>query len=261
MPVDWQALVEFIHGKDPGLVPSFRGVPRRDIDACEAEYSIRLPSSYVDFLLTMGEDSGGLEPFGPTQVHTFSELLALLPPDGYAGQRFFKVAFESDPMALAVLDTFLDLARSDGQDAPLIRFETGVNAVPEVNDSDHTFGESVTRRVFSRLELNRRSYGAMIFVKSRNPADALAIKKTSTELLAQSGLQLALPDLKRVACLSRDSASALVVVDDETKLVDLQLGADNLGAVEILVEALLAGLPDSELVEPPDRRPQQAGAG
>jgi hypothetical protein len=256
MPVDWQALIEFIRRSDPALGSSFRGVPRRDIEACEAEYSIALPSNYVDFLLTMGEDSGGIEPFGPTQVHTFSELLALLPPEGYPGRRFFKVAFESDPMALAVLDTFLDLARSDGQDAPLVRFETGVNTVPEVNDWDHTFGESVTRRVFSRLELNRRSYRAMIFVKSRNPADALAIKKTSTELLAQAGLQLALPDLKRVACLSLDSASALVVVDDETSLLDVHLGADDLGALEILVELLLPRLPDSELVEPPTKRTQ-----
>jgi hypothetical protein len=49
-------------------------------------------------------------------------------------------------------------------------------------------------------------------------------------------------------------------VFDETKLVDIQLGGDNLEALEPIVASLLHGLPDSELVEAPDKRAFRSGA-
>src|SRR5262245_34315257 len=101
MQVDWRVLIEYIERKGPGLVKAFRGAALRDIKACEAEYRIALPSLYVDFLLTMGEKSGPIRPFGPTHVHSFSELLDLLPPEDYPADRLFRVAFEGDDDALA----------------------------------------------------------------------------------------------------------------------------------------------------------------
>jgi hypothetical protein len=261
MLIDWQALLAFVASRDAELAASLRGVPREDIEAVEKEYSIRLPASYVDFLLVMGEDSGGLEPLGPTQDHTFSEVRDLLPPEGYP-DRFFKVAFESDSLALADLDSFLDLARSDGEDAPLVTFETGEEddpAVPETAASDWTFGETVTERIFSRLELDRRAATAKVFVMTRDPADALVVKRDSIAALAGHGLQPALPELPRVACLTGDALSAVVDVHDETKLVSIRLGADDRRTLEPLAEFLLANLRDATLMQAPAERRERSG--
>jgi hypothetical protein len=250
MLVDWQALLTFIRSRDAELAASFRGVPRRQIAAVEKEYGITLPASYVDFLQVMGEDSGGLQPLGPTQDHTFSEVRDLLPPEGYP-ERFFKVAFETDPQALADVDSLIDLGRSDGQDAPLVRSETGDEdepIVPPVSEADWTFGETVTERIFSRLELERRPFRGKVFVSDRDPADAQEVKRRALAVLAEKGAQPALPELPRVACVTGEGLSAVVDVHDETKLVSIRLGADDLRTAEALVEAL-ARLPNAMVMQ------------
>lgn len=255
--MNWQALMDYIRAKDPALAASFRGVSRREIAACETEHAVTLPSSYVEFLLAMGEDSGGLRPFGPTQEHAFSELVATLPADDYPGDRFFKVAFEADEDALALLDTFLDLTRSDGNDAPLVRFEAG-GALPETHEWDFTFGEVLTRRVFQAVDLRRRSHSARIFVAFRDLTAAGEIRQAAVTLLTRSGLHLALPDLPHVCCLAGDTASALIGVFNETALVDIEVAADSRQPVAGFAESLLAGLPGAELAEPPDSRAGRA---
>ncbi len=130
MLMDWSRVMAFMQQRDPALVASLVGVPRPQIDAVQAQYRIQFPAVYVDFLQTMGEGSGGLTPFGNTQVHRFSELIAQLPPQDYPADRFFKVAFESDEMALACFDTYLDLARNDGDDSAIVRFESPLETPP-----------------------------------------------------------------------------------------------------------------------------------
>jgi len=253
--LNWNILLEYIRAKDPRLAASFRGVPRRDIEACEAKYRVTFPISYVGFLVVMGEDSGSLQPFGRTQQHTFSEILQQLPLDDDPGERFFMIAFDVDPLPLADLKTFLDLARSDGNDAPLAVFETGEGASPIINDWDFMLGESLTRRIFNNLELDRRTYKGRVFVQSQNPKHGLEIKRASMELLAGAGFQVALPELNRVACLRRDASSAFVIVQDETHLVDVTLGTDNdLEGVDMALTSLLNAFPESQLIESARKR-------
>ena len=56
MQLDWSRVMEFILQQDPGLAASFVGVERSRIAAVEAQYGITLPTTYVDFLATMGEE-------------------------------------------------------------------------------------------------------------------------------------------------------------------------------------------------------------
>lgn len=254
MQIDWKALLEYMLNADAALVSTLRGVPRREIEVVEDECSVSLPSNYVNFLLSMGEDSGELRPFGPTQVHTFSKLREMLPPEDYSGDRFFKVAFESDDLALAYLDTFLDLGSSDGMDARVVQFETGEDVIPAVEGVDWTFGESLIECVFSDLELRRRSYGAKVVGASADLAYALQLKETAADILGRHGFRHALTGLKRVGAFSLDHASALLTVSDPTNLLNIKLASDDLVSLEKLIALLLAELPSSELAELPLKR-------
>ena len=260
MQIDWQSLVKFMRERDEALVSSFRGVSRSEIEAIQNECSVSLPSNYVNFLLTMGESSGELRPFGPTQVHAFSKLRDMLPPEDYAGERFFKVSFESDDLALAFLDTFLDLARSDGVDAPLVQFETGDDVMPAVDEVDWTFGESVIKCVFGEFALRRRTYGATILEVSGSLDEALHLKQTAAESLLRYGLRRTLSELKRVAAFSLDHASALITVPDPTNLLEIQIASDDLEVLKKLAEWLCTQLPSAELVEPPFKRSDRSSA-
>jgi hypothetical protein len=255
MQIDWPSLLDFMRKRDAALVASFRGVARTEIDAMERECSVRLPSNYVSFLQTMGEDSGALYFFGPSQVHQFSALREMLPPDGYAGERFFKVSFESDELSLAFLDHFLDMQRSDGIDAPLVRFETGDDVMPAVDDIDWTFGEEVIACVFREIELWRRTCHAKLNIfRGFESLETLLSKQTATDALLRYGLRHALTKLKRVAAFSLDELSALVTVPDSTNALNIELASDDLDTLKKLAEWLCAQLPSLELVEPPLKR-------
>src|SRR5712675_531622 len=123
-PIDWSRVIDFIARRAPTLASSLVGVAPSQIESVQAQFGIVFPSAYVDFLLTMGDERGSLRPFGETQVHAFSELVTELPPEDYPLRRFFKVAFEAQEYPIAIFDTYLDLTRSDGHDAPLVTFET-----------------------------------------------------------------------------------------------------------------------------------------
>jgi len=255
--VDWPALLAYISTKAPAMAASFRGVSRRDIEAREAQYSIILPASYVGFLLAMGEDSAQLRPLGPTQSHRFSKLPVPRPGLGYPSKRFFKVSFETDPLALAALDQFLDLARGDARDALLVEFEVGGDEEPPVGGDEFTFGETITTNIFVTLDLARRKFIAAVYVPDENPTDGLGLKESAIALLADLGFMAVLPELARVACLSRQGVSALVDVDDETELVEIRLGSDDLGALESVIDRLLEVLPAANLAQEPREQTQR----
>src|SRR5262249_47716968 len=131
-------------------------------------------------------------------------------------------------------------------------FEIGEGALAIVNDWDFTLGETVTRRIFTHLEFNRRTYKGRVFVQSQNPPHGLEIKKGSAEILLRLGFQVALPEQNRVLCARRGATSALVTVQDETHLVDIRLGTDDdRDGLDSVLNSLLTGFPQSELIEGP----------
>ena len=249
MWLDWTRVTDFIARRDPELAASFKGVSRSDIDAVQRRLDVTLPSTYVDFLTTMGEASGILQPFGETQVHTFSDLVAQLPLSSYISKRFFKISFESDEFAVAFLDTYLDLSRSDGHDAPLVTFEEPTEpGRTDFPDESLTLTERLLYHIFWTLDTSGREYGARMVMFGANEKDAIAA------VLGPAGFTKALPDVRRVTCLSRNSASALLSVSDDRGLVALELGADDSDELEGLVQQVLEQFPGANLQEPPARR-------
>jgi len=257
--IDGARLVEFIAQRDTALAASFVGVDPRRIHEVETGLGIRLPSAYVDFLTMMGEDGGPLRPFGETRVHTFSRLLAELPPRGYPAQRFFKVAVETDELADGWFDTYLDLSRSDGNDAALVMFESPLD--PQQSDVPHeplSFVETVVEHIFLSVEVARKKYGARIFVHGDDPWRGVEIMQQVVQSLVAGGFTAVLPQSQRVACLSRGPVSILVTDSDTSELVDLRIGGDDLEATELVVAPLMATIPGASLYQPAARQESES---
>jgi hypothetical protein len=240
--VDVAALLDYVGRKRPELPATLRGVPRSAIDAVQAQHSIVLPASYVDFLLAMGEDSDGLDPLGATQSHRFSSV-GVKRPRGYPPQRLFRVSYETDEMALARMDRFLDLAHADANDALLVDFEPGADIDTLILEGMPTFGEELFSTVFQGLDVFSRPYTPSVFVRSLDAAERLRVKDAATALLIEMGFVPALPDMERVACLDREDAGVLVGVFDETHIVELRCGGTDRAALEAVLERALAELP------------------
>jgi hypothetical protein len=257
MRLDWTRVTDFIATRAPELAASFVGASRRDIDLAQDQSGITFPSTYTDFLLTMGEDSGELHPFGDSQVHALSDLMAQWPPDESIPKRFFKIAYESDQFAVAFLDTYLDVSRSDGHDAPVVTFETPVSGRVDFPEESLSFAEAVVYHIFWMLDVSVRAFGARVVIFNGEWGGAKE-KDAPVAVLAGAGFELALPEQARVVCLSQDSASALVSVSDAGKLVAVDLGADSREGVERLVDQLLGRFPDAQLQDPPARRNESA---
>jgi hypothetical protein len=254
MRLDWTRVTDFIASRAPDLAASFVGASRRDVEIAQERSGLVFPSSYASFLVTMGEDSSGLHPFGDSQVHALSDLMAQWPPEDPIPKQFFKIAYESDQFAVAFLDTYLDVSRSDGHDAPIVTFETPVSGRVDFPQESLSFAETVLYRIFWMLEVSVRAFGARIVIFNSRDWGGAKEKDAPAALLTQAGFEFALPELPRVACLSQASASALLSVSDTGRLVAVDLGADNREAVEKLVDELLKRFPDAELQDPPARR-------
>ena len=258
-PIAWSQVIDFIGRRDAELASSFVGVRQSEIDAVQAQYGISLPSAYVHFLRTMGENSGELHPFGNTYVHTFSELLEQLPPEDYPGDRFFKVAFVIEELAVDLIDIYLDLNRSDGYDSPLVSFEIPLEPnATNFSEDRLSFAEKLVYRVFRKLDVDRKRYGATIVVFGGDPGNLRGTKQAALNVLMRSGFAAALPELQRLGCLTRESVSMLISISDARKLIRVEMGSDRRDAIEELVRDLLAAFPGAQLSAPPAERTDQS---
>jgi hypothetical protein len=252
--VNWAALAAFMLAKDPAFAASVEGVSREDVAELERGLSIALPRGYVDFLTSMGRDSDGFYPFTPLQTHEFDELLEDLPPRNYRADHLFKVSLASDPEEVSPLDYFLDLTRSDGDDAPLVMAgHDGTIRSDGILEIGLTFGEHITARLFTFLELHRRPENASVVVGGVERQQAQLRRNDAIQLLQRSKLTPALPPLPRVVCLTAPTLSALVSIDEYTRTLAIELGADDRSVLVAMVDGVLAGLPGATLLEPPHR--------
>ncbi len=244
--------MEFVGRQDAAVAASCIGVAPDQIDAIERQYRIALPSNYVDFLQTMGESSGGLPLFGATRVHSFSRVIARRPSD-YPTEKFFKVAFESHNFAPALEDMYLDLARSDGHDAPLVRFELPLEPGDEPDEDPLSVTEKIISEIFWHLDVVRKKFAAKVLIFGGGVSgDPLRTKQDATVALAGLGFTTSLPDLPRVACMTQGAVSLLVSIDES--LITFEFGGDSREEVEAPVKELLDVVPGAVLDEPPAPR-------
>jgi SMI1/KNR4 family protein SUKH-1 len=246
--MNWTRVLEFIDSADPSFAAKMRGVQLQDIDACEAGLNIRLPETYRQFLLTMGVHSGDFHPIAASQNHSFYDVMELLPEEDYPADRYFRVSFASDESQISPPDYFLDLARSDGDDAPLVIFEGGGGFKPDsVRDTGFTFGEHVMERVFQFFEFDRRSAAETILISNLPPDEARNRMGTALDLLTRMRFDLVLPPLPRVACLRRGGMSAVVAVRELTSLLRIRISSADRKELSVLVDQILLSLPGAEL--------------
>jgi hypothetical protein len=247
--MNWSKALEFINTADPTFTTNMRGVPLKDVEAAEAGCKIRLPESYRQFLLMMGVESGRFRATAATQTQNFYDVLELLPDEDYPLDRYFRVSFASDESQISPPDYFLDLARSDGEDAPLVTFEGGGNFNPgDVAETGFTFGEQVTDRIFRFFEFKRRPEKDRVFILSVPPDDAPQHMKAAVDLLGRMRFEIALPPLRRIACLTRTDASAIVAIREPNALVKINIGSLERSGLHALVDQVLVGLRGAELV-------------
>jgi hypothetical protein len=247
--MNWQTALEFINAADPTFAGQMKGVPPADIEATEAGCNITLPQAYRQFLLLMGAASGRFSATAATQTHRFYEVMELLPDEDYPIDRYFRVSFASDETQISPPDYFLDLARSDGEDAPLVTFEGGGSFNPnEVVETGFTFGEQVSDRIFRVFEFNKRPHTERIYRLEVTLAEAPALMQAAIDLLTRMRFDFALSRLPRIACLNRTDASAIVSISEPNELVKINIGSDRLPELRALVDQVLVGLPGTELV-------------
>ena len=245
--MNWTKTLEFIDAADPSFAAKMTGIPAKDIEAMEAGLGIRLPESYRRFLLTMGVESDDFHPFTETQTHSFYQLMELLPGEDYPTKRFFRVSFASDDSQISARDNFLDLARSDGVDAPLVTFEGGGGFKQEyVADTGRMCGEQITDTIFRFFELDRRPLSETIFKSSDGLDEAERQMKVALDLLSRMKFELALPPLRHIACLRRGEASAIVMLPGPTDLLEVDLASTDRKELRVLVDQILVAIPGTE---------------
>lgn len=163
-----KSIIEFIDARLPGFASAIRGASTEAIAQLQARTSKPLPRLYVDFLSTMGEDSSAFPAF-PRYLWSAPALLDCWPGDefvSYDRDRYFKIAINASEEGASYADYFLDLGRSDGEDALMVAFEDpseeGIpgDLVPTVPDASaelhQTLRAWLCHRAFHFFELMRR---------------------------------------------------------------------------------------------------------
>lgn len=241
----WADLRGFIDARAPTYWGSTKGVPRDEIAAIEDARHVSLPRIYVDFLGAMGVDAGDLCPFGPSQGHDIHRLRGEPEERPYPRDRYFKVAIEDDRSLVIALDTFLDLAGSDGDDAPLVQFEDiGVFDEEMVSPLGFTLGEQLTRSVFDFFELDSRQHKVSLGVYHLHaPEDVERQLQLLAQQFTRMGVVEVLPRQPHVACFRDDRLSALVEWMVDTDSVVVQMGAADRRISKVAVEQLRENVP------------------
>jgi hypothetical protein len=247
----WEALAGFIRTLDPAFARSVKGVPAEEIQRVEREYRLHLPGVYRDFLEMMGMDSGEFSLFGFGQDESFDDLIAEMPDASYPLDRYFRISRAGDDAGFSASDYFIDLGRTDGDDAPIVRFEDTQDFTPEhVAEWRFTFGEWVTRQVFSFLVLDRAAARAMVVITRDDVAEGQFSKEAVMTLLGRANFEPALPSLPRVGCLRRGESGALVDVLAGGLAVEVILSAGERRDLEVVVDQLLVRYPNATVSNP-----------
>jgi hypothetical protein len=254
--MSWDELTQFVRREAPSFLTSVRGVAAKDIATVERQYRVRLPDVYRHFLLLMGADSGDFHLFGPTSGHRFADVVARIPEDAAPVQQFFKIAYADDESMVSPPDHYLDLRRTDGVDAPVVRAEGGedFNAA-DVEPSGFTFLEYVYRRLFGHLANARLPERALVTIPvHQHPM-------TLTELVSlfeQMKFAAALQPLPRVAGLRREGAWALVDLDASDQDFAVSLWGRDRATIEAVADQLVTRFPGAVVANRPRPSPPES---
>ncbi|WP_144290041.1 SMI1/KNR4 family protein [Ideonella sp. A 288] len=257
MQVIWQLFLTYLNDRIPALTDTFRGVPTEEIAAFETKHRIKFPNIYVDFLSTMGEDSGPLYPFGDTQTHSFSELTEQFEDEDGAAALFFMVSYENDPSALGLMNKFIPLSAVGSDDAEMLECESGAEISMETCTTGLSFAETVISQAFRRIDVSPKRYSSLVFCKYESGGDGLTLKAEVDGLLSRLGFSSAVGAMARVSCLIKGQTSALIEMDDLTSFVTIRLSSDSIADVKNETPHLLRNIDGAELIKPPSAQHEE----
>ena len=224
------------------------GVDRAVIAECEAGMGVKLPAAYVAFLESMGAESGRFKPFGASMDHSLYELVEALSDDDEPGGRYFRIALEGDLNMIPVYDMFLDLGRGDDVDAPLVRFEAGVETNPDsASPTGFSFLEYITLSAYKEFDAAARPEKEVFMIRATTPEEKARAAGKCSALLETDGMRALFTPLPRVRCMGRDDASARVEIEDRYGMVVVRLAADDRVTMGRLVELFLDSIPEATL--------------
>jgi hypothetical protein len=247
----WGALAGFINARDKAFAASLRGASPEEIQRVEAKYGISLPSLYRGFLEMMGRDSGNFSLFGSGQIEAYDDLVARLPDAYYPVERYFRISFPADDAELSASDFFLDLKRGSAADAPIVTCEeTQDFRLDDVTEWRFSFGEWVTRQIFSFCVLDRAVERAIVVMGHAAPEPRRSSKDEVVALLGKMKFEQTLPAADRVVCLQRADFGALVDVLADGLGIEIILSAENRRDLEVTIDQLLIVYPDASVTNP-----------
>lgn len=240
----WDPILGFIRRSSPEHATAFVGITREEIAEWEARCAVSLPTIYRGFLAAMGADCDDFHPFGVSQVCDFHALIVRLPATNYPGDRYFKVSCEGSPEAVTFYDTFIDLRRSDGDDAPLVRFEDDEwFAQEDVIEVGFTLGEELMRSAFDRFQLGRRPASNKVSIFCESASEIAPTMRRLHAHMRERGLADELPGSPRVACLHSEPCSVLLESHESLKILRVAIGAQAVRVASAFVEELLDQFP------------------
>lgn len=235
-----EVIIAFISERRLEFTAEIRGVSEQELEDLQAGCGVRLPRAYLGFLRRMGVHSNGFHPFGPSHVMNLYALVEELPAETYPAERFFKIAEETNRSLIVIEDKFLDLQRSDGDDAPLVRFEDGGEFEPKaVAELGFSFREQLTRSAFLGFELEPRKHRRVIGLEAATPVAVEEQLRAATEMLTKMSLVPVLEWTPRVRTLRNETLSAMLEHRGQDRALSMRLGADDERALGIATEQLL----------------------
>ena len=245
--MSWDRLVAFVQMEAPSFMASVKGVSPDEIARVESDYRLRLPDNYRRFLLLMGDDSAGFYLFGRGQDQRFANLITHGSDASYP-ERYFKIARAIDDSLVTRLDHFLDLARTDGVDAPIVMFETDGDEdfdPDNVIEKGFTFLEHAYRRLFAHVADERAPERVMVAIPSGPGGNEPSSLGDVVRVLEQMRFTLALGPLERVAGLRRGDIWALVATHLDGRGFAVSLWSDERSGLEGPSDQLLIHYPNA----------------
>jgi len=242
--VKWADLFSFMTERDPAFEATTLGADRNDIETVEQEIGITLPYSYVDFITTIGADTGRYHPFGPEMDTNFYRLLRQVPTEDYDVREYFPIALETNESRAPMCDLYLDLRRSDGADAPLVLAENGSDWC-RMSDEEITLLERLTESAWPAFELPCYSANRVIYVHAEG-AEALGTAREQVlDLLDRRGHVPTLPSQHRVDCTASETEASIVRVKEHLGLIRLVVAGHDEKELGRVVELFIDNVPNA----------------
>jgi len=246
--MNWSDIFTFMTDRDPEFITTITGSNRNDINTCQRELDINFPASYVDFLLTMGVDTGRYHPFGKFMDSNFYRVLRQIPPEEYDIHDYFLIARDTVESRCPPYDLYLDMGRNDGHDAELVLAENGSEWAPE-DRVRLTLLERLSASAWRGFDALRFEHNRAIHVHTKDAAELIEARERSVELLTKQGFSPSLPALERIICLETSTMTAITELDEVLRMAVVVVAGNDEKELGLMVELFLDNIPRASVDE------------